>query len=415
MTAASALRVLVLAPSCDGTDVGEAANAHQWVASLSQRAQVTVLTTRKRGRRPSAQQLRDVEVIEWDNIPLLERFERFESMLKPGYIPYYARARRWIRDALAAGRRFDVIHQFTPIALRYPSPGAGFGLPLVIGPQAGSLETPEAFRRECGQAPWYTRLRRLDAVRLRRDPWLRRTYACAAAVIGVAPYVRDLLHSIPVKRFELMSEIGVHHLEPETARRRRGGELRLVHVGRAVRTKGLRDAVRALAACRELSGVTLEAAGVGEDLAACRREADSLGVRDRIRFHGRLPRERIEDLYRRADAFLFPSFREPSGTVVFEALRHGLPVITTAHGGPGFVVDETCGIKVPANSPAQLSAGLAEAVTRLANDQRLHERLRAGARRRVETIGLWSSKIEWLCRLYGELQPSPVHRGHSNA
>ena len=101
--------------------------------------------------------------------------------------------------------------------------------------------------------------------------------------------------------------------------------------------------------------------------------------------------------------------------MVFEALRHGLPVITTAHGGPGFVVDETCGIKVPANSPAQLSAGLAEAVTRLANDQRLHERLRAGARRRVETIGLWPSKIEWLCRLYGELQPSPVHRGHSNA
>lgn len=400
MTRDTPLRVLALAPACDGTDVGEAWCAHQWVQGLAERHHVTLLTMHKRGRLAPSQQLRGVEVIEWEDLPLVHHCERLNSMLKPGYLRYYRNSRRWLRSGLASGRRFDVVHQFTPIALRYPSPAAGLGVPLVVGPLAGSLETPASFMHECGNAPWYTHLRRVDAVRLRRDPLLRRTFSDARVVIGVAPYVRSLLADVPIKRFEIMSELGIHDLPgPRDLSQPRAG-LRLAHVGRVIRTKGLRDAVRAVGALRDIPGITLECAGDGEDLEACRREASALGVADRITFHGRIPRQSVEDLYERADAFIFPSFREPSGSVIFESLRRGLPVITTDRGGPAHVVDDSCGIRVPATTPEDLAQHLAGAIAGLARNPELLQRLSEGASARMKAIGLWPSKIEWLSNLY---------------
>ena len=397
------LSVLALAPACDGTDVGEAWCAHQWVTCLADRADVTLLTMNKKGRLAPSMQLPGIEVIEWDDLPLVHRWERFNSMLKPGYVAYYLRARPWIRAALDGGRHFDVAHQFTPIALRYPSPAASLGIPLVIGPLAGSLDTPEAFLPECGNAPWFTRLRNLDRFRLRNDPLLRRTFTDAEVVIGVAPYVKTLLADSPVKRFEMMSELGIHELPAAPATRSPGTGLRLAHVGRVIRTKGLRDVVRAMAMLPKELNVTLEAAGDGEDLEMCRLEAEKAGVVDRITFHGRIAREQVEEIYQRADVFVFPSFREPSGGVIFESLRHGLPVITTESGGPAYVVDDSCGIRVPAESPEDLSFRLASAIRQLAESPQRVAQLSEGARNRMESIGLWPRKIDWLTGLYEDL------------
>jgi glycosyltransferase involved in cell wall biosynthesis len=397
------LKVLAVAPHCDGLDVGEAWCAYQWVKNLSTVADVTLLTLRREGWVPASQQLPDVEVIEWDDQRHFARFERINSMLKPGYFSFYRKARKWIAAALETGRTFDIGHQFTPIALRYPSPLAEFSFPYLIGPLGGSLDTPDAFVPECRSAPWYTRLRSLDQLRLKKDRALRQSYAGASALLGVAPYVGELLAPVRPQRFEVISELGIDSLAPPRNRDSKAGTLRLVHVGRGVRTKGLRDAIRAIALVADDLDVQLDAAGRGEEISICEAEASRLGVADRVRFHGQIDRAEVEDLYAQADAFLFPSFREPSGSVIFEALRHGLPVITIDRGGPGHVVDESCGLTVPAQAPEQLASDLAEAVELLARDLDFRLKLSAGARRRVEAIGLWTNKIQWLTALYGEL------------
>ena len=70
-----------------------------------------------------------------------------------------------------------------------------------------------------------------------------------------------------VKHYEVLCEVGVEvrFSGPQRLRQRQAGELRLLHVGRAVRTKGLRDAVRAISRLSDLPHVTLDAVGGGED------------------------------------------------------------------------------------------------------------------------------------------------------
>ena len=214
----------------------------------------------------------------------------------------------------------------------------------------------------------------------------------------------DRLSSIRMKRCEVMCEVGVPDLaEPRPHRSAQPGVLKMVHVGRTVRTKGLRDGIRALAILSDLPNVTLDVAGDGEDLEICRQEAEQRGVSSRVRFLGRLSREQVEQVYKEADLFLFPSFREPTGIVLFEAMRHGLPVITTDRGGPGHIVNDMCGVRIPVHNPQQFAEDIAAAIRAIALDRNKLVSLSDGARKRVLEIGLWDRKIEEMQKLYGEV------------
>jgi glycosyltransferase involved in cell wall biosynthesis len=396
------LKLLLIAPTCDGQDIGEAWVGYQWVRHLAGRHELTVLTYHKRGRVPLAEQLPGVRVIEWAEPPWLGRAERLNSMLKPGYVPFYARARRWIESALARGERFDVAHQPVPVAMRYPSPAAGLGIPFVIGPVGGGLSSPPGFGAEEGTAPWFVGLRRADRWRLHHDPWLRRSYEQAGCVVGIAPYVTGLLSGLKVQGFETMSETGIEDLPQLVDKPGARAEVRLLYVGRLVRTKGARDAIRALALAGELPA-RLDVVGDGFDRAACEALTADLGLTGRVFFHGWLPRAQVAKFYQAADVFVFPSYREPGGNVTMEAMAHGLPLVVSDLGGPGHVVDGSCGIRVHPVTPDQYASDLAAALTRLVRDEALRLALGAGARKRVAAAGLWDSKIAQMEEIYAKV------------
>lgn len=400
---AQRLRVLVVGPGIDGTDVGEVFSIAQLVKALTAQADVTILSSQPPDREvPVAEQYPLAEAVHvWPEPAFVSRrFERFNAMAKPTLPLFFAWVRRWIARHLAAGGRFDIAHQVLPQAMRYASPLRHFPIPYVIGPLGGGLRTPASFQSETGRAPLMTRLRAVDGWRLRHDPWLTDSYARAGLILGVAPYVAEALAAIPVRRFEALLERSHDGETPDVERRGEAGRHALLHIGRAVRTKGLRDIVRAMAHLADLPGVTLTSAGDGEDLAACRAEAERLGVGHRITFLGRVPRAEVDDLYRRADVFVFPSFREPMGGVLFEALHWGLPVITAARGGPDFIIDDSCGIRVPVTDPERYPRDIAAAVRRLACDPALCRRLGQGARQRIAGFGTWDATASRMIGLY---------------
>jgi glycosyltransferase involved in cell wall biosynthesis len=118
--------------------------------------------------------------------------------------------------------------------------------------------------------------------------------------------------------------------------------------------------------------VTLAIAGDGPDRAALERHAQELGLGERARFLGGLPRERVLRLFRAADAALLSSSWENFPHTVVEALAVGTPVVSTAVGGvPEVVTDGENGLLVPPGDPA----ALADALARLLDDDALRERL----------------------------------------
>lgn len=165
-------------------------------------------------------------------------------------------------------------------------------------------------------------------------------------------------------------------LDPRPAR---PWDWRLLYAGRIERLKGVDTAVAALEHLPAEATLTIHGKGdsaYGEEL---RRQAARLGVSDRVLFGAFQSGDALRDAYGRCDVVLFPvRGEEPWGLVPLEAMGVGRPVVSTARGGTAeFVRDGDNALLIEPDD----SRALADAVQRLAQDERLRGALIAGGHR----------------------------------
>jgi glycogen(starch) synthase len=154
---------------------------------------------------------------------------------------------------------------------------------------------------------------------------------------------------------------------------------RLLYVGRVVEQKGVATAIESLPLLPPAA--TLRIVGEGDE--PYRQElqalAARLGVADRVQFEPARAQEALPEVYRAADAVLFPvQWAEPWGLVPLEAMALGRPVVATGRGGSGdYLREGENALLFEAGDPAGLSAAL----VRLSEDPVLRAHLRAGGLR----------------------------------
>ncbi len=111
---------------------------------------------------------------------------------------------------------------------------------------------------------------------------------------------------------------------------------------------------------REFPAARLIVAGEGPALPEAKSRVTALGYADRVDFVGRQERTDATGLYRRCSIYCFPSFGEPYGTTLVEAMSCGRPVVVTDSGGPPHLVSDKGAILFPAGDSAALSRALCD-------------------------------------------------------
>ena len=170
----------------------------------------------------------------------------------------------------------------------------------------------------------------------------------------------------------------------------------LLFVGRLLYWKGLHLALRALARVREeVPGLKLRVIGEGSDSQWLKREAKRCEVDHMVDWIARVPHNEMAKEYQNSVAFIFPSLHDSGGLVVLEALSAGLPVICLDVGGPGSIVDSSCGFSfnVENMGESEIIDELATAMKRLSTEPTLRMGLGDGARKRACAL-TWSSAAE---------------------
>jgi glycosyltransferase involved in cell wall biosynthesis len=199
--------------------------------------------------------------------------------------------------------------------------------------------------------------------RLSYESW--RLIACSRFMATqVADYFTTPLDKIDV----VPNAVHIHPDPFETEAERRAfrgryaadDELLVFNVGRVVFEKGVHILLEAWPiVLQSLPNARLLIAGIGAYLDDVRYRAATLGITDSVTFAGFLRDDERDRLYHTADAAVFPSLYEPFGIVALEAMAAGCPVVVSATGGLGEVIDlHETGITVFPNSAESLAWGI---------------------------------------------------------
>lgn len=136
--------------------------------------------------------------------------------------------------------------------------------------------------------------------------------------------------------------------DPLLEGKRRSCEFVFLNVAGMTEKKGQKDLLAAFTeAFRGETAVELWLGGDGPMRPGLQSTASAWGVRDQLRFLGRLNRDEVAKAMRAADTFVLSSRYETFGVVLVEALASGTPVIATRCGGPESIVTEDDGVLVP--------------------------------------------------------------------
>jgi len=249
------------------------------------------------------------------------------------------RLRRVLKDG-----RFDIVHghvarDYTLLA------AAAWGLPVKL-----------VFTRHLLYGV------RAHALYRRVDGWIAPTSQILGTLEPLRPRLSAVIPNwVDLKKFPF---------KPHPMRR----PVHLGLLGQVSPHKGHDDALEALRILG--AGYRLLIAGKGDDryVAALRRRAQDLPVE----FLGFAV---LPEFFDMVDILLVPSWEEPFGIVLLEAMASGVPVVATAAGGPVDIVrPDVDGVLIPPRNPQALAGG----VLVLANED-CRNRMAEQARRRVES------------------------------
>jgi glycosyltransferase involved in cell wall biosynthesis len=166
--------------------------------------------------------------------------------------------------------------------------------------------------------------------------------------------------------------------------------------------KALPLLLEALAKCPGDLRYQLRVMGVGSSQRRWQQLAQRLGVAAHIEWVGWPSYQESLAHYAWADAFAFTSLRDTSGTGLLESLAAGTPIIGVDHQGAHDIMTAACALPVAVANPSTTIAGFATAISQLASDPVMWQRLSRGARKRAEFYS-WHRLSNELNRYYAKI------------
>lgn len=343
------------------------------------------------------------------------RFEKFlKKILRMWYTAYNLWHRRAYRYAVKLHKKleFDLVHQVTFCGFREPGYLWKLEAPFIWGPVGGTQNYPWRFlicagitgAVKEGIRTIFNRLQFRLSLRVRK---VGRKAVVVLTANSEGKWDFERVHKIkPVLDLDVGSTTtgSINSLKTEANR-----PLRILWIGVFEHRKALHLLIMALSKVPSSLAYELRILGDGPLKKRWQKLAQRFGIESHFKWMGWLPHKEALAQYDWADVFVFTSLRDTCGTVVLEALSHGVPVICLDHQGVGDVVTIDCGIKIPVTTPGEVILRLRDVIGALAGDKTKLEAFGRKATERAREY-LWCRKGEQMAAIYDEVLTSKNSR-----
>lgn len=339
----------------------------------------------------------------------LPRALRWWKRGRRGMQVYYYLWQLWVgREIRRVSRRihFHSVHHITFGRYWMPSPLAFTSRPFVWGPVGGGDSAPPRFRSGLSRrGSRLDRLRRFARRLGERDPLVRATARRTRVALASTPVTASRLRALGARDVRLLPAAALPdedaerlgHLPPPP-----DAPFRLISVGLLLYWKAFDLGLRAFAESG-LKDAEYLVVGDGPERPRLESLARNLGIDERIRWMGAVPRETVLQTLGHCHVLVHPSLHDSGGWVCLEAMAAGRPVLCLDIAGPSVLVPAEAGILVPPCDPSSAVAGLAEGMRRLASEPALLRRMADAAKKHVHQWHRWEVRGQQLREVHATL------------
>jgi glycosyltransferase involved in cell wall biosynthesis len=319
------------------------------------------------------------------HISYADRFQEWHPNRMKARLQSWTEYRDYSRDILALGRtlhesvHFDLVHHVTIATWRIPSPLWQLGIPLVWGPIGGNERFPLGLYSILSPpAMCFELVRTLSSLISRNSPSVRKCARLAAHILAANSETETLLKQLRgrVSGVSLLSPVFYSQTKMAAFTAAASGRdyqapLRFFAGGMLEGRKGVALALPALARLKKQGlKFSYHLGGGGPEFNHIRRLADRLGLRENVVFGHWSGTDYLKELAESL-VFLLPSLRESTGITMMEAMLAGCAPIVADCGGPGHIVTEACGWKIPVGSRASMIDALVEVIATISRNREL--------------------------------------------
>ncbi|WP_299414890.1 glycosyltransferase family 4 protein [Acaryochloris sp. IP29b_bin.148] len=418
------MKVLLSAYSCEPNKGSEPGVGWRWAIELADLGHQVWVITRANNQQTieqalSAKARSNLQFVYYDLPAWMRTLKK-----GPGGIYFYYICWQWgiyqVAKSLSQQIEFDWVHHITFGVLRQPSFLAFLDLPFILGPLGGGERAPYALRQSFQlKGHILDSLRDLFNLLVKIDPVSHAVYRRSTVILCKT---QQTLTSIP-QRYEdkcrVYLEIGIDSPATTLSKEQQSetwtpdAPFQVLYVGRLVYWKGLHLGLQAFAQFhQQRPESTLTVIGSGPDASWFHQLATQLEIDSAIHWIPWMDQRELMQRYAAHNVFLFPSLHDSSGNVILESLAQGLPVICLDLGGPGVLVDQSCGrvVKTADLDEHAVVQALADRLKVLSEDVALLAQLQEGAYKRAREYQ-WSQLVR---RLYVPIEQGTFLRTSAN-
>lgn len=406
------LKILINAYACSPGMGSEPGMAWNWVSNLAKFCELYIIT--------EGEFREKIEEV----VPTLEQGKNMHFYYNPvsedirkmcwnqGDWRFYKYYRKWqwktylMAKDICSKEKIDVLHQLNMIGFREP----GYlwklskenGVSFVWGPIGGLKQFPTDYLQGAGlKMKLFNRLKNiLNIWQLKHDKRVNEAFRTAKLLVSSIPDSYHAIKKYKGKESIIIPETGCFLSEDIPTDRFDEKEFHIMWVGKFDFRKQLPLALRAIA-ISDNPNIVLDIYGSGSDenIASVKNLIDSLGITDKVVWHGNQPNDVVMNAMRKSQLFFFTSVSEDTSTVVLEAVSNRLPVLCFNACGMAAVIDDKVGRKVSLSNPIQSAKDFARLLNELEYDRTLLKRMSENCKQRQLDLS-WEEKAKTMVKWY---------------
>lgn len=312
-----------------------------------------------------------------------------------------------VAQKLHQAEKFDLVHHVTFVSIRQPSFMGFLGIPFIFGPVAGGERAPYALRKSFPLKGWIRDfLRDIQSMVVRFDPLMHLTFSTAWKIYATSEDTAQLIPPWYRHKASVHLAIGIyassHENSPAVKAESDEKPFRILFAGRLVYLKGIHFALQAFNIFqKQFPNSHFTIVGDGPDTSWLKAIAEKGEAGKKLEWIPWVEHSTLTQMYSNYDVLMFPSLHDTGGAVILEGFAQGLPAICLDLGGPGIMVNDTCGycIVTKGLEESAVIQGLSDALYDLAQNREQYKQLSRGALERAKVFH-WENIVS---RLYQDI------------